>query len=69
MNKQKILKILNPLLMLSMLLQIITIVLVNVGVDAMEIHEINGYCLIVLAIFHLILNWAWVAANFKLKKR
>ena len=72
MTKAFLLKILNPLLIVSALLQITGGILFAVGIIApwmSEAHEINGFVLSGLAIFHFILNWAWVKnAFFSAKK-
>lgn len=70
MNRQKLLRLLNPVLFLSILLQAVTAAVMILGLkapfslDVFELHERNGVLLIVLAVAHLALNWGWVRANY-----
>lgn len=70
MNKQKALKILNPLLLIAAALQLVNVVMLKLEPPAFayQVHEWNGYVLISLAILHLILNWSWFKSNFLGKK-
>jgi hypothetical protein len=60
MNKIKLLKIVNPVLGISFLLQVISVV---AGLHTL--HKINGMVFIIIAIVHVLLNWGWFKANFK----
>lgn len=70
MNRQKLLRALNPLLLLSLAVQAGTAALIIFGkkapfsLDLFELHERNGVLLIALAVAHLALNWGWVRANY-----
>ena len=69
-NKNKLLKIINSLLLISFIIQTLTIIVLffNLKVPRLdlisEVHEKNGLLLIALAIIHVILNWNWIKANF-----
>lgn len=70
MNKQKLLKIVNPLLSVSFVIQVVSIVLYKFEVDTTMIHEVNGYVFIALVVCHIYLNWGWIKANiFKSLKK
>lgn len=70
MNKQKILRVLNPFLFLSLAVQAGTAVIIlsrlrtSFTQTVFEVHEHNGVLLIALAAAHLALNWGWVKANY-----
>jgi hypothetical protein len=70
MNKQKVLRIVNPVLFLSLAVQAVTggIILLRLRTPftqtVFEAHEHNGVLLIALAVTHLALNWGWVKANY-----
>lgn len=67
MNKMKLLKILNPLLGISFMLQVISIVALIMGKVPgwlFKLHLLNGKIFVLLAITHVVLNWAWIKANF-----
>lgn len=75
MSKNTWLKIINPVMFISLLLQAATGLLLffrlfishfrTIG----EVHEYNGLLFLVLVITHLALNWSWIKANlFKTKK-
>jgi hypothetical protein len=70
MTKNTWLKIANPLLFLSALIQILTgFVLALKMLPSQigffyELHEHNGMVFVVLLVIHIILNWGWVRANF-----
>jgi thiosulfate reductase cytochrome b subunit len=70
MRKNKLLKIVNPIMFILIVLQIVTAILMEVTGDSTfrEIHEINGFLLVIFIIVHLSLNWSWIKANF-LKSR
>ncbi|MDD3904907.1 MAG: DUF4405 domain-containing protein [Candidatus Omnitrophica bacterium] len=73
MNKLKMLRIVNPVLFISAVVQIVT----GAGFAfhvfessprvfkmALEAHEYNGFLFAVLIITHLVLNWDWVKSQF-----
>jgi hypothetical protein len=70
MNGTKWLKLVNPLLFLTLITQVLTGVIfifrINTGYNRFvgELHQYNGIFLAVIALAHLILNWSWVKANF-----
>ncbi len=73
MNRNAMLKILNPLLGLLIVNQILTGLLADelfkVSPNAFEIlHEGGGVALSVGVVLHVILNWAWIKATY-FKKR
>ena len=74
MNKAALLRIINPVLFLSFVVQGATglILFFDLKVPGEElvsnIHGYNGLFMIVLAGTHLFLNWSWVQANFFKKK-
>jgi hypothetical protein len=65
-NKSGLLKIVNAALFLCVLNQIIT----GLGGDLLgkgifeALHPLGGVLTAILAAVHLVLNWAWVKANF-----
>lgn len=71
MKKNTMLKILNPILFLSALFQLISVInMVVFYGEFLPIHKINGYVLLGLIFLHVILNWSWIVTNiFKLKKK
>jgi hypothetical protein len=70
MTAQKLLRVVNPVLFLSLAVQAATGGMILFGLkmpfsaDLFEIHEHNGILLIVLAASHLALNWGWVRVNY-----
>jgi hypothetical protein len=64
MNKNKLLKIVNPLLLLSLILQALTGYFREGRHTLEEVHEANAVVFLLLALGHLYLNWAWVKSNF-----
>jgi hypothetical protein len=74
MNKVKWLKVLNPILFISLVVQIVTSIMIVMRLfmskinAILEIHENNGIFLIVLIVGHLFLNWGWVKSTFFSKK-
>ena len=66
MNSQKLLKIVNSLLALTVLVQIVSIMLFSLaGIkDAIEVHGAAGLCFVVLFTAHLVLNRQWIKAAF-----
>ena len=69
MDKNAVLKVINPALALLMLNQPFSAFLMAVtGWDLFEsLHVGGGILLLLAAAVHLMLNWGWVKANF-LKK-
>ncbi len=69
MTKFTLLKIINPLLFLSIAVQASTGAAMahGFGLDYMmqiaQTHKYNGYVLVTLAAAHIYLNWAWIMAN------
>lgn len=69
MDKTGALKIVNPILACSFLVQVITSIIIFFDIkipnreSVFEIHEYNGLLLIALAIIHITLNWGWIKAN------
>jgi hypothetical protein len=69
MNRNTLLKILNPLLGLLVLNQILTGLLADEimqrSPDAFEVlHVGGGVTLSIVVAWHLILNWSWVKATY-----
>lgn len=66
MKKNKLLKVINPIMFILVVLQLVSAILMEATGDSVvkEIHEINGFLLVILVIVHLRLNWNWVKANF-----
>jgi len=66
--KQKILRVLNILLILSFLLQVVTVLLLMSDMElpgyVFEAHEANGIAMIALIFFHVILNFGWIKMNY-----
>jgi len=70
--KQKALKIINPILMISLFIQIIAVGLLvgevaeeQIGQVVFLTHKFNGMALVLIGLVHLILNWNWVKSMFK----
>ncbi len=64
MNKQKQLTIVNPLLGLALVIQAISGALHDVLPKLVfEVLHKSGWALVVLAIYHVYLNWYWVKKN------
>jgi hypothetical protein len=70
MNKQAILRVLNPLLFISLSVQAVTglVMFFDLKVPHLkmfyELHQYNGLLFAVLAVTHLALNWGWVKASY-----
>lgn len=73
MKNTVVLKLINPLLFLSMSVQVATGLVLMFGLFVSspvifsaitELHEHNAILLIILILIHLSLNWGWVRANF-----
>lgn len=73
MDRTRLLKLVNPVLFLSLVLQAATGAALATGIlsswpkaiePVAELHEYNGYVFVALALFHLWLNWGWVKAQF-----
>lgn len=68
--KSKLLKIVNPLLLIVLLCVLVIIAIMEFGTitsTLMEIHEIAGFTLISLLLIHLFLNRKWYKIFFKKK--
>ena len=65
MSRALLLKIVNALLVLSFLVQVASVVVMEIspGEFIGELHEVNGYILIGLVVLHVILNFAWIKTN------
>lgn len=63
MNKQNLLKVVNVLLAFSFLFQALTGYLQEDFRALGEAHEVNAVTLIVLALSHVALNWAWIKST------
>ncbi|MEI6093491.1 MAG: hypothetical protein WCQ47_07400 [bacterium] len=70
MNKKKLLLVTNIILLLSFVIMLTTIVLMQMfrSKIVFEIHEKSGIVLVVAAIMHTYLNWAWVRLNILKRK-
>lgn len=75
MNKLKLLKIINPLLLISFFLQVSTSLMMFFRIRTpytlmvFNVHTYNGLVMISLAVLHIYLNWGWIKSNFfKTKK-
>ena len=74
MDKNKALRIMNPVLFLAFVVQVITILIMLLRIKVphahlvFEVHEYNGLLIAALVAAHITLNWGWVKANF-FKKR
>lgn len=71
MNKNYWLKIVNPLLAVSVILQAIAGFMIEYLPTAFvgEVHEINAPILVLLLIAHVVLNWGWIRTNCCPKKK
>jgi hypothetical protein len=71
LNKASLLKMLNPLLILSALVQLASIIIKAIHyMDWVQnIHEVNGWILMSLVVLHLILNWSWVRSMLLTRKK
>ena len=69
--KNKLLKIINPLLGVSLLTVVVVLGIMKLGKvtsTLIEIHEIAGIVLLLLLIIHIFLNRKWYKSLFKKKK-
>jgi len=66
MNKNLLLKIINPILLLLLISQACSGFFHHSLSHKMFeiIHEGGGIFLVVISFLHLVLNWGWVRANF-----
>lgn len=70
MDKYKLMRIVNLILLFSFLLQCITSMIIFFRIKTpvrqmiFEIHEYNGLVMIMLAMMHVVLNWSWIKANY-----
>ena len=70
MKKAQLLKIVNPLLGVS-LLWVVGTVLLHKSIPHevyAKIHPIGGYVFTGLAVIHIILNWVWIKNYFTKRK-
>lgn len=66
MNKQKQLTIVNPLLGIALLIQAVSGALHEILPKVIfELLHTCGWVLVVLAIYHVYLNWTWVKKNMR----
>ncbi|WP_321495472.1 hypothetical protein [uncultured Desulfobacter sp.] len=64
MNKQKQLTIINPLMGIFLLIQAVSGALHEIIPDSIfELLHNAGWVFVILAIYHVYLNWAWVKKN------
>lgn len=67
----KILKVLNPILLLTVVFTMVG--LVGYNITELEhwrtLHFISGSLFFLAAILHLILNWGWVKASYLKRKK
>jgi hypothetical protein len=68
---KNLLKSLNLILMISFLVQTFTIVSKQFVRSRMihELHELNGYILIILVFGHVVLNLGWFKQNYLKRKK
>jgi len=73
MNKPDMLRIINPILFISAVIQILTgmalffdlfISQAKIFETIANIHKYNGVIFALLVIIHLSLNWSWVRSQF-----
>ncbi|MFH1189361.1 MAG: DUF4405 domain-containing protein [Candidatus Omnitrophota bacterium] len=70
MNKALALRIVNPILALSFVVQAVTGIIMLLRIKTpythlvFEAHEHNGLLMIALVTAHLTLNWGWITATF-----
>ena len=78
MNKAKLLKATNFILIILAVIQISTSLMLffrlfmsdpRVFKAVIKIHVNNGLAFILVALIHLFLNWGWVKANFLVKRQ
>ncbi|MBN2804693.1 MAG: DUF4405 domain-containing protein [Deltaproteobacteria bacterium] len=67
MNKQKMLKIVNPILALDFLMLALSGIFHEmVPYEIFEkAHPLLGFTLVILVTTHIILNWSWIASSMK----
>ncbi len=66
MNRQRALKVLNPLILVLLLYQGVTGVFRFSFYEHFQLmHPIAGILLLVAGAVHLTLNWPWVRATYK----
>ncbi len=66
MNKNLLLKIINPILLVLFITQACSgLFRDSLSHELFEIiHEGGGIILVVVSLLHLLLNWGWVRVNF-----
>lgn len=64
MNKNLLLKIVNPVMFASFLAQVCTSLwlLLHFTQAALMVHKYNGLFFIALVITHITLNWPWISS-------
>jgi len=74
MNKAKLLRALNPILLVDFFVVATTGVQLLLDLNfpnpelVYEFHKYSGLLMIVLVIFHLMLNWSWIKTNILKRK-
>jgi len=67
MDKAKLFKMVNVVLLLSAAVQIVTSILIFSGMlrseAVVELHEYNGIIFIALVLMHVYLNWGWIKSQ------
>jgi hypothetical protein len=69
MNRQKVLKVLNVIMVLDFL-GLVTTVLLNDTLPRSvfyRVHPLFGSVLLLLIVIHLILNWSWIKTAYRKK--
>jgi len=69
MNRQKVLKVLNVVMLVDFL-GLVTTVLLNDTLPRnvfYKIHPLFGSILLLLIIVHLVLNWNWIKTSYRKK--
>ena len=71
MNKQKMLKTVNTILIIDFICLIITALLEDVLPRNIfsVIHPLFGFILLLCVIFHVYLNWGWIKMNLLNKRK
>lgn len=66
MKKNKVLKILNPILGVLLINQVLIGLMARIlPYRVFEVlHKGGGIVFAIIAILHVILNWSWIKANF-----
>ena len=73
MNKAGALKLVNPLLFLSLVIQALTGIMIALNFfisnpklleSIVELHKNNGFIFVMLVATHIYLNWSWIKGQF-----